>query len=230
MAEYNQFILSVTFLYSNSFRLRLIRAFFEAWFAQNKFLTELSSPISGVHFPFTSIFQYLKFVRFRSYSKLKLSRRCRLQWRKPFVDIFLQFFHFREIGKQTLGNIKKTALILSCESVNMLIRGVVAAVRVATNHSKITSIVFFLYLIQFISTPLSLLCASKFATELWIHDFTIFRNVIIFGLIFRQLLIFRMRWKSPKLFVLECSFHWWKPFCSTYNSLRENRRQSWGSN
>ena len=36
----------------------------------------------------------------------------------------ISFFHLREISKQTLGNIKKTGLILSSESVNMLIRGV----------------------------------------------------------------------------------------------------------
>ena len=75
----------------------------------------------------------------------------------------------------------------------MLIRGVVAAVRVVKIRSKSTSIVFLLYLQQFVSTPLSLLCASKVATELWIHDFTIFRTVIIFVLIFRQLPFFRMR-------------------------------------
>ena len=48
----------------------------------------------------------------------------------------------------------------------MLIRGVVAAVRVVKIHSKITPIVFLLYLLQFVSTPLSLLYASKVATEL----------------------------------------------------------------
>ena len=37
---------------------------------------------------------------------------------------------------------KKTAPILSSESVNILIRGVVAAVRVVKNHSKITSFAF----------------------------------------------------------------------------------------
>ena len=47
----------------------------------------------------------------------------------------------------------------------MLKRGVVAAVRVVKNHSKITPIVFLLYLQQFVSTPLSILCASKVATE-----------------------------------------------------------------
>ena len=48
----------------------------------------------------------------------------------------------------------------------MIIRGVVAAVRVVQNHSKIISIVFLLYLQQFVFTPLPLLCASKVATEL----------------------------------------------------------------
>ena len=104
MAEYNQFIFSGTLVHSNIFRLRLIRAFSDAWFAQNKFLTELNLVISGVHFSVTTIFQYLKFVRLCSYSKLKLSYGCSLQWWKPFVDIF---FHLREISKQTLGNIKK---------------------------------------------------------------------------------------------------------------------------
>ena len=162
MTKYNQFIFSGTLVHSSIFRLRLFWTFFDAWFAQNKFSTELILAFSAVHFSFTSIFQYLKFVRV-SYSKLKLSYRCSLQWWKPFVDIF---FHLREISKQTLGNIKKTGLILSSESVNMLIRGVVAAVRVVNNHSENIPIVCPLYSIQFVSTPLSLLCASKVATEL----------------------------------------------------------------
>ena len=141
MTEYNRFIFSGTFVHLNIFCLRLIQAFFDAWFAQNKFLTELVLALSGVHFSFGTIFQYLKFVRFCSYSKLKLFFRCNLQWCKLFVDIF---FHLREISKQTLGNIKKTGLILSSESVNMLIRGVVAAVRVVKIHSKSTAIVFLL--------------------------------------------------------------------------------------
>ena len=163
MTQYNHFIFSGTLVHSNIIRLRLIWAFWDAWFARNKFLTELNSPISGVHFSFASIFQYFNFVRFRSFSKLNFFYKFSLQWWKPFVDIF---FHLWEISKQTLGNIKKTGLILCSESVNMLIRGVVAAVRVVKNHSKITPIVFLLYLIQFVSTPLSLLCASKVATEL----------------------------------------------------------------
>ena len=80
MAEYNRFIFSGTLVHSNIFRLRLIRAFSDAWFAQNEFLTELNLAISGVHFSVITIFQYLKFVRFCSYSKLKLSYRCSLQW------------------------------------------------------------------------------------------------------------------------------------------------------
>ena len=104
MTEYNRFIFSGTLVHSNIFRLRLIRAIFYAWFTQNEFLTEAILAISGVHFLFTTIFQYLKFVRFCSYSKLKLSHGCSLQWLKPFVDIF---FHLREISKQTLGNLKK---------------------------------------------------------------------------------------------------------------------------
>ena len=104
MAVYTQIIFSGTLVHSNIIRLRLIRAFFDAWFAQNKFLTEGNLLISVVHFSFATIFQYFKFVRFCSYSKLKFSYRCSLQWWKPFVDIF---FHLREISKQTLGNIKK---------------------------------------------------------------------------------------------------------------------------
>ena len=106
MAAYNQFIFSGTLVHSNIFRLRLIRAFFDAWFTQNKILTELSLAVSVVHFSFATIFQYLNFVRFRSYSKLRLSFGCILQRWKPFVDIF---FHLREISKQTLGNIQKNS-------------------------------------------------------------------------------------------------------------------------
>ena len=143
MAEYNHFIFPATLVHSNIFRVRLKRAFFDAWFAQNEFLTELNLALSGVHFSFTTTFQYLKFVWFCSYSKLNFSYGCNLQWWKPFVDIF---FHLWEISKQTLGNIKKTGLILSSETVNMLIRGVAAAMRVVRNHSKSISVVFFLYL------------------------------------------------------------------------------------
>ena len=122
MANYKQFFFSGTLVHSSSFRLRLIRSFSDALFTRNKFLTEVSLAISGAHFSFATIFQYLKFVRLCLYSKLDFSCGCSLQWCKPFVDIF---FHLREISKQTLGNIKKTGLILSSESVNMLIRGVV---------------------------------------------------------------------------------------------------------
>ena len=104
MTEYNQFIFSETLVHPNIFRLRLIRAFSDAWFAQNKLLTEVILAFSGVHFSLATFLQYLKLVRFCSYSKLKFSYGCNLQWWKPFVDIF---FHLLEISKQTLGNIKK---------------------------------------------------------------------------------------------------------------------------
>ena len=45
-----------------------------------------------------------------------------------------------------MATFKKKSLIFSNESVNMLERGVVAAVRVVRNHSKSTSVVFLLYL------------------------------------------------------------------------------------
>ena len=100
MTEYNRVIFSGTIINANIFRLGLLQAYFHTWFTQDKFLTELNSPISAVHFSFATIFQYLNFVRFCSHSELKLSYRCNLQWRKPFVDIFS---HLREIRKQTLG-------------------------------------------------------------------------------------------------------------------------------
>ena len=78
MADYNKSISSGTLVHLNIVRLRLIRAFFDAWFTQNKFLTELNLAIPAVHFSFTTIFQNLTFVRFRSYSKLKLSYGCNL--------------------------------------------------------------------------------------------------------------------------------------------------------
>ena len=109
---------------------------------RTKLLTEVNSSHSGVHISFATFFQDFNFVRFCSCSKLKLSYGCSVRSLKLFVDVF---FHLREISKQTLGNIKKTALILSIESVNMLIRGVVAAVRVVKTHSKSTPVLLLLY-------------------------------------------------------------------------------------
>ena len=143
MTEYNRLFYLNTLFHPNTFRLGLFRAIFDAWFAQREFLTELSSPFSAAYFSFATNFQYLNFVRFRSYSELRFSYGCSLQWWISFVDIV---FHLRQIRKQTMGNNKKTALILSSESVYMLIRGVVAAMRVVRNHSKSTAIVFVSYL------------------------------------------------------------------------------------
>ena len=80
MTEYNRLFFSGTLVRSNIFRLRLIRAFFDEWFGQNEFLTELTLAISGVHFSFAAIFKYLKCVRFCLYSKLKFYYGRSLQW------------------------------------------------------------------------------------------------------------------------------------------------------
>ena len=50
MTKNNQFIFSGALGHPNIFRLRLFRAFSDAKVAQNKFLTELISPISAAHF------------------------------------------------------------------------------------------------------------------------------------------------------------------------------------
>ena len=121
MTGYIRFKFPETLVHSNIFRLGLFRAFYEACVAQNKLPTELNSPISAVYFSFATIFQYLNFVQFRSYSDHKISYECSLQWSKPFVDIF---FIFEKLGSKYWRHSKK-ALILSSESANMLIRGVV---------------------------------------------------------------------------------------------------------
>ena len=143
MTEYKQVIFSGTLVHPTCFRLRLFSAFSGAWFAKNNFLTELNSPNSAKQFSFATFFQDFNFVRCRSNSRLKFSYGCSLQGSKPFGDIFS---HLWEINKQTLGNNKKTALILSSESVTMLTREVVADVRVVRNHSKSTSFVFFVFI------------------------------------------------------------------------------------
>ena len=79
---------SGTLVHLNVFCLSLTRASFDVWFVQTEILTELFLPVSGVRFSFATSFQYLSFVRFRSYSKPKVSHKCSLQWCKPFVDIF----------------------------------------------------------------------------------------------------------------------------------------------
>ena len=80
MTEYNQFIFSGTLVHLNSFRVRPIRAFFDVWFAQKKFSTELNLPISGVQFSFATIFQYIDFVRFQAYSNFKVPYKGTSQW------------------------------------------------------------------------------------------------------------------------------------------------------
>ena len=50
MTAYNPFIFSGTLVRANNFRIRIIRAFSDAWFVQNYFLIELNSLISEVNF------------------------------------------------------------------------------------------------------------------------------------------------------------------------------------
>ena len=58
----------------------------------------------------------------------------------------LHFFIFEKFGCKHWGLLKKKVLIWGSESVNMLIRGVVAAVRVFRNDFTFTPIIFLLYL------------------------------------------------------------------------------------
>ena len=59
MIPYNRFIFRGTLVHPNIFRLRLIRAFSHARFAQKIFLTELNLAISGAHFCLLQIFNML---------------------------------------------------------------------------------------------------------------------------------------------------------------------------
>ena len=120
MTGYIRFNFTETLVHSNIFRLRLLRAFYDAWFAQNKLLTELNSPISAVYFRLQQFFNILISSDFAHI--LTLSFPMDVVTMVKTVCGYL--FHLREIRKQTLGTFKK-ALFLSSESVNMLIRGVV---------------------------------------------------------------------------------------------------------
>ena len=141
MAEYNQFIFSGTLVHPNIFRLRLIRAFLMRGLLRINFQLNSVWLFLGYTFRLLQFFNILNSSDFAHIPNLS------------FMDVVhngenrfsISFFHLREISKQTLGNIKKTGLILSSESENMLIRGVVAAVRVVKIHSKSTPIVFLLY-------------------------------------------------------------------------------------
>ena len=89
----------------------------------------------------------------------------------------------------------------------------------ARGHKSLSKITSIMFLLCFFSFP-------KVATEQRIHNFAVFRTVITFGVCFWHFLIFIIRWKSPKLFSLKSSFHWWKPFwsCCIYNIPQENWR------
>ena len=63
MRDYNPLMFSGTSVQLKDFRLGLFRAFSDACFTQNNFLTELNSPISALDFLFATIFHNLSFVR-----------------------------------------------------------------------------------------------------------------------------------------------------------------------
>ena len=93
----------------------------------------------------------------------------------------------------------KNALILGSESVNMLIRGAVAAMCVVRNNSSSTPTVF-LSNYNIFAPPLSLLCASKVATELRTHNSTVFHIVVIFVSFFQHFLVFEFNENYPTCF------------------------------
>ena len=199
MTEYIGFVFSGTLVHPNIFCLRLFRAFSIAGFTRKTLSFELNPPISAVQFSLTIHLHKLDFVQF-----------CSLFKSKFFLDIVyngensfpMSFAIFELFGFKHWGLTKKSfnSLTLGSDSVIMLIRGVVAAMQVVKNHSKITPTVLLLYLKQFVFTLLSLFCNFKVATELRIQNFTVFRTVPIFILIFQQFLFFRVHWKSRKLF------------------------------
>ena len=130
MSEYIQFIFSGKLVQSKVFCLRVLRASSVAWFTQNKFLTELISPVSSLHMPYFAHISNLDFIL-----DIVLNGEKRLSF----------FFIFDIFGCNLWDLIKKKALFLGRGNVNILIRGVVAAVCVTRNHSNFTAILFFLF-------------------------------------------------------------------------------------
>ena len=104
MTEYNQFIFSGTLVHPNIFRLRLIRAISDAWFTQNKFLTELNLAISGVHFSVTKFFIILNSSDFAHIPNLSF-----------LIDVVyngenrlsISFFIFEKEASKHWGTLKK---------------------------------------------------------------------------------------------------------------------------
>ena len=162
-----------------------------------------------MHFSFATLFHYLNFVRFCLYSKLELSRACNLRY----------LFSSSRNRHANIGDHLKKPLILSRESVNMLKRGVVAAVHVVRNHSNSTSIVLFLYLQHFDFILFSHLYASIVATEQRSHNLTVLGPYK-----FWTTSNFQNAMKNTQIVPLHCIFVWWKPFCCIYKSLWETGR------
>ena len=200
MTKYCQIIFSGTLFLPNIFHLKLFWGFSDAWFAQNKLLTELNSPISAVHFSFATTFQYLNFVRFWSYSKHSFFHRFSLQRWKPLVDIFFSSSRSKEanIGE----HLKNSSNFEQRERkyANTWDGGGRASCQKSLQKH--------------------LFCVVFVFMTFCFHSF--FQNNFRFKL--STIFNFQNAVKSPNLFVLKGSFHWWKPFYSIYNSLWENGR------
>ena len=141
MSEYNQFIFFKDSSPFNFFPIKTSPSVFCCVVQSEN--SELIPALSALRIPFATTFHYPNSVRFCSESKIKLFFGIFQNGESCFFDIF--FFHLLEFWMQTLGSSYKKALILRRENVKMLIRGVVAVMRVVKKHSKFTPIVFFLY-------------------------------------------------------------------------------------
>ena len=210
MTDYNHFIFSGTLVFPNIFLLRLLWVFCDAWFAQNIFLTELNSPFFAVHFSFAAIFQIFHFVRFRSYSKLKFPCGCSLQRRKSFVDIFFSFLRNKEANFR--DHLKISSNFEQRERKYGPTQGGGGRVCGLKSVQKHFYCIFFCFYNNLFPLHFQFNALLKLQLNCEV-------TILPFSGQF-----FRMQWKSPELFVLKCSFNWWKPFCSIYSSLRESWR------
>ena len=133
MSENIRFIFSETIVRPYILRLRLCQAFSDASFTQNNFLFEPNFPKSALHFSFTRNFHSCNFVPFCYYLKLIF-----WMWFTMVQTVCRYAFSSARDLVANIGVFLKSGSLLGSESANMLIRGVVVAVRVVKNYSTIT--------------------------------------------------------------------------------------------
>ena len=104
MTEYKRLIFSGTLVYSNIFRLRLLRAFFDAWLTQNEFLTELNLSISGVNFSFVTFFNILNWFDFAHIPSLSFAMDVVYNGENC---LSISFFIFEKQASKHWGTLKK---------------------------------------------------------------------------------------------------------------------------